>query len=160
MIITHNPVNEVLSGLDSSGEDQLKFIIINGLRRKSTFCPKCQGTLCHWGSGLPAPPTSKHWLPSTDIRYKIHTVLYVKCDVSSTGNNGHQGWTRLNGIRFPISAPAVTMEIRWPPPGVLHPYTIYTSQLLWVGFWGPKIVASSCTYLGLAQVIIVLIIDI
>ena len=38
--------------------------------------------------------------------------------------------------------------------------TLYLSQLLWVGFWGPKIVASSCTYLGLAQVIIVLIIDI
>ena len=36
----------------------------------------------------------------------------------------------------------------------------HTTQLLWVRFWGPKIVASSCTYLGLAQVIIVLIIDI
>ena len=39
-------------------------------------------------------------------------------------------------------------------------FMAYMSQLLGVGFCGPKIVASSCTYLGLAQVIIVLIIDI
>ena len=98
---------------------------------------RCEGWRLEDGSSrLCLPTIITRLLPACCSWKPFHFWLYIKCILCHTRAN----LQLLCVVNYKI--------------------IINNTQLLWVGFWGPKIVASSCTYLGLAQVIIVLIIDI